>query len=37
MIGVHFKPGGATAFLDLPADEFRNQVSRGTGHDLERR
>jgi hypothetical protein len=36
MIGVHFKPGGATAFLDLPADEFRNQVVE-LDHDLERR
>jgi len=26
MIGVHFKPGGAVAFLDAPADAFRDQV-----------
>ena len=26
MIGAHFKAGGATAFLGLPADELRDQV-----------
>ncbi len=26
MMGVHFKPGGASAFLDLPASELRDQV-----------
>jgi len=26
MIGVHFRPGGATAFLGLPADQLRDQV-----------
>src|SRR5262249_8092602 len=26
MIGVHFKVGGAAAFLGLPADELRDQV-----------
>jgi AraC-like DNA-binding protein len=26
MIGVHFKPGGAAAFLGLPADELAGQV-----------
>jgi len=26
MIGVHFKAGGATAFLGLPGDELRDQV-----------
>jgi AraC-like DNA-binding protein len=26
MIGVHFKPGGAAAFLDMPADELRDRV-----------
>jgi len=26
MIGVHFKPGGAGAFLGLPAEELRDQV-----------
>jgi AraC-like DNA-binding protein len=27
MIGVHFKPGGAAAFLGLPADELAEQVT----------
>jgi AraC-like DNA-binding protein len=26
MMGVHFKPGGASAFLSLPASELRDQV-----------
>jgi AraC-like DNA-binding protein len=26
MIGVHFRPGGASAFLGLPLDELRNSV-----------
>src|SRR5207237_10870570 len=26
MIGVHFKPGGAAAFLGMPADELASQV-----------
>ncbi len=26
MIGVHFKPGGAAAFLGMPADELAGQV-----------
>jgi AraC-like DNA-binding protein len=26
LLGVHFKPGGAAAFLGMPADELRNSV-----------
>jgi AraC-like DNA-binding protein len=26
MIGAHFRPGGASAFVDLPLDELRNSV-----------
>jgi AraC-like DNA-binding protein len=26
MIGIHFKPGGAVAFLGMPANEFKDQV-----------
>lgn len=31
MIGVHFKPGGAAAFMEMPADELTGRVEHAEG------